>query len=243
MAAATVVQFEEPRLAKWLFASSKTAWFWLIARLWLGWEWLHAGWGKVLGGNITWKFWDWGKDTYSLTGDGNIGWIKSGTVVTADGSEVFRGLGDSVAGFAARAIESSQGPHPDVAYSWYVNFLEFVRDDFHPILGPMVAIGEFTIGLALILGAFTGIAAFLGAVLNFSFMFAGSGGANPGMVLVSLFVVLAWRNAGWYGLDRYLLPKLGVPWKEKPPASSLQPPGGEARLQAHPQPEEDTDFG
>ena len=165
MATATVVQFEEPRLAKWLFGSSKTAWFWLVARLWLGWEWLHAGWGKLFGGNITWKVWDWGKDAFSLTGDGNIGWIRSGTIVTGDGTEVVRGIGDSVAGFAARAIESSQGAHPDVAYSWYVNFLEFVRDDFHPILGPIVAIGEFTIGLALLLGAFTGIAAFLGAIL------------------------------------------------------------------------------
>jgi thiosulfate dehydrogenase [quinone] large subunit len=95
----------------------------------------------------------------------------------------------------------------------------------------MVAIGEFAIGIALIVGAFTGIAAFLGALLNFSFMFAGSGGANPGMVLVSLFLVLAWRNAGWYGLDRYLLPKLGVPWQAKPPLEA------EPRLQPQPQPD------
>jgi len=226
MAMAAVVQFEEPRWSKWLFGSSATAWVWLVARLWLGWEWLHAGWGKVFGGNITWKVWDWGTDAYSLTGDASIGWVRSGTIVTADGTEVFRGIGDSVAGFAARAIEASQGPHPDVAYSWYVNFLEFVRDDFHPVLGPMVAIGEFTIGICLILGAFTGIAAFLGALLNFSFMFAGSSGANPGMVLVSLFLVLAWRNAGWYGLDRYLLPKLGVPWKSGQPRRQPQPDMG-----------------
>jgi thiosulfate dehydrogenase [quinone] large subunit len=232
--AATVVRFEEPRWSKWLFGSSTTAWVWLVARLWLGWEWLHAGWRKVAGGNITWKVWDWGKDAYSLTGDGNIGWIRSGTIVTADGTEVVRGVGDNIAGFAAGAIEASQGPHPDVAYSWYVNFLEFVRDDFHPVLGPIVSLGEFTIGLALILGAFTGIAAFLGALLNFSFMFAGSAGANPGMVLVSLFLVLAWRNAGWYGLDRYLLPKFGVPWEKKPPATSLQPPaGGNAGMRQH----------
>jgi len=24
--------------------------------------------------------------------------------------------------------------------------------------------------------------------------------------------VLAWRNAGWIGLDRWLLPALGTPW-------------------------------
>jgi thiosulfate dehydrogenase [quinone] large subunit len=206
-----------------VFGSSRTAWIWLAARLWLGWEWLHAGWGKVLGGNITWKVWEWGSD-FALTGSRSIGWVRSGTIVTADGTEVYRGIGDSVAGFAARAIEGTEGSPPDVAYSWYVNFLEFVRDDFHPILGPLVAIGEFTIGIALIVGAFTGIAAFLGALLNFSFMFAGSSGANPGMVLVSLFLVLAWRNAGWYGLDRYLLPKLGVPWqRQRQPQPQPQP--------------------
>ena len=54
--------------------------------------------------------------------------------------------------------------------------------------------------------------AFLGAILNFSFVFAGSAGVNPAMILVSGMLILAWRNAGWYGLDRFVLPKLGTPW-------------------------------
>jgi thiosulfate dehydrogenase (quinone) large subunit len=54
------VYIEEPRFARWLFASSQAAWIWLIARLWLGWEWFQAGWTKVFGGNITWRFWNWG---------------------------------------------------------------------------------------------------------------------------------------------------------------------------------------
>jgi hypothetical protein len=24
--------------------------------------------------------------------------------------------------------------------------------------------------------------------------------------------IRVWRNAGWYGRDRFLLPKLGTPW-------------------------------
>jgi hypothetical protein len=59
------VYIEEPPFLKWLFGSSRAAWIWLVARLWLGWEWLQAGWSKVFGGNITWKFWDWGDSTYS----------------------------------------------------------------------------------------------------------------------------------------------------------------------------------
>lgn len=235
MTARQVVEFSEPPFSRWLFGSSTTAWLWLVARVWLGWEWFRAGWGKVFGGNITWKVWDWGKPEYYLFGDGNIGWIRSGTVVLADGTEVHRGIGAAVAGYADRAIGGPDGA-TDVAYSWYVWWLEFVRDTFHPVLGPMVAIGEFVIGLALILGAFTGIAAALGAILNFSFMFAGTGGANPGMVLVSIFIVMAWRNAGWYGLDRYLLPKLGVPWSTREEARSKEQG---ARVAQDPEPRSD----
>jgi thiosulfate dehydrogenase [quinone] large subunit len=198
------VYIEEPAAARWLFGSSTAAWIWLVARLWLGWEWFQSGWGKVFGGNITWRFWDWGDDAYSLTGDGNVGWVRS---------EGDTGVGDAVAGFAQGAIENAEGPHPDVAYSWYVTFLEWIRDTAHPVFGPMVAIGEIVIGLLLIVGLFTGIAAFLGAVLNFSFVFAGSAGVNPAMILVSGLLILAWRNAGWWGLDRWVLPALGTPWR------------------------------
>lgn len=206
--------FEEPPIARWLFASPQAAFVWLIARIWLGWEWLQAGWGKVFGGNITWRVWAWGQEEYALTGDANIGWVRSGTV---EGAEV--GVGDSVAGFASGAIQSAEGPHPDVAYGWYVNFLEYIRDTAHPWVGPSVAIGEVVIGVALILGAFVGIAAFLGATLNFSFVFAGSAGVNPAMILLSGLLILAWRNAGWYGLDRWILPALGTPWQSGSPPS------------------------
>ena len=41
------VYIEEPPFSRWLFGSSAAAWIWLVARLWLGYEWLHAGWEKV----------------------------------------------------------------------------------------------------------------------------------------------------------------------------------------------------
>lgn len=34
------------------FYSPKSAWFWLIVRVYLGWQWLEAGWGKLH--NSTW---------------------------------------------------------------------------------------------------------------------------------------------------------------------------------------------
>jgi hypothetical protein len=55
------------------------------------------------------------------------------------------------------------------------------------------------------------IAAFFGVFMNASFLFAGTAGANPLMALVAILLVLAWRVAGWWGLDRRILPAIGVP--------------------------------
>ena len=68
------------------------------------------------------------------------------------------------------------------------------------------------VGLGLLLGALTGIAAFFGATLNMSFLLAGSSSVNPVMFAFAIGLILAWKVAGYYGVDRYLLPRLGVPW-------------------------------
>lgn len=171
---------EESPLARRAFAGIE-GWpiVWLVARLWLGFGWLQAGWGKVTG----------------------EGWLDGGAALR---------------GFASGAVERSQGEHPAVAYDWYVVVLEFIRDSAHPWLAPIVAVGQVVIGIALILGAFVGIAALLGLVLNFSFVLAGSAGVNPVFMIVGLFLLLAWRNAGYLGLDRWLLPAVGTPWVRPP---------------------------
>jgi thiosulfate dehydrogenase [quinone] large subunit len=32
------------------------------------------------------------------------------------------------------------------------------------------------------------------------------------MIIISTLLILAWRNAGYIGLDRWALPALGTPW-------------------------------
>jgi thiosulfate dehydrogenase [quinone] large subunit len=81
--------------------------------------------------------------------------------------------GAALKGFAAGAIAASRQPeHPQVAYGWWVSFLHWVADNA-VWLGKLVAFGEVVIGVALILGLFTGIFAFGGLVLNFSYVFSG----------------------------------------------------------------------
>jgi thiosulfate dehydrogenase (quinone) large subunit len=74
-------------------------------------------------------------------------------------------------------------------------------------------VGEVLIGIALIAGLFVGIAAFFGAFMNWNFMLAGSASTNPVLMVAAIFLVLAWKTAGYWGLDRYALPIVGTPWQ------------------------------
>jgi thiosulfate dehydrogenase [quinone] large subunit len=90
---------------------------------------------------------------------------------------------------------------------------------------PLVAYGEFLVGVGLIVGAFVGIAAFFGAFLNWNFLMAGAASTNGMLFALAIVLILAWKVAGWYGLDRFLLPILGTPWKwttEQAPPSRPQ---------------------
>ena len=41
------VLVSDPPIAKSLFGSTRWAWIWLLMRLYLGYQWLTAGWGKL----------------------------------------------------------------------------------------------------------------------------------------------------------------------------------------------------
>jgi thiosulfate dehydrogenase [quinone] large subunit len=128
----------------------------------------------------------------------------------AEGGWVGEGAGGAVQGFAQGAIAQTTGEHPQVT-QWYASFLENVVVPNAALFSYLVILGETLVGLALVLGAFTGIAAFFGVFMNASFLFAGTAGANPLMALVAVLLILAWRVAGWWGLDRWILPAIGVP--------------------------------
>jgi thiosulfate dehydrogenase (quinone) large subunit len=72
----------------------------------------------------------------------------------------------------------------------------------------MIPLGEFLVGLGLILGALTTAAIFFGLMMNFMFMFAGTVSTNPWYTLLGMVILVAGANAGRFGLDRYVLPYL-----------------------------------
>ncbi|HVH32395.1 MAG TPA: DoxX family protein [bacterium] len=123
--------------------------------------------------------------------------------------------GVALKGFWEHAIAVPAAPaRPMISFEWYRSFLQYLLSiGAYSWFGKLVAYGELLVGIALVLGAFVGIAAFFGGVMNWNFMMAGSASTNPLLFVAAILVILAWRVAGYYGLDRVLLPALGTPWR------------------------------
>lgn len=130
----------------------------------------------------------------------------------------WRDTGEALRGFWQNAVAIPETGRPPIAYDWYRGFIQSLLDSgAYTWFSKLIMIGETAVGIALILGAFTGIAAFFGAFMNFNFLLAGSASTNPLLFLGGLSLMLAWKTAGWIGLDRFLLPLIGVPWIREEP--------------------------
>ena len=172
------ITVSDPPWAADLLGSTRWAWLWLVVRLYVGYAWLSAGWGKV----------------------GNPAWGETGAYLRT---------------FWERAVQVPAPPaRPPIAFDWYRAFIQALLDGGHYTwMAKLIVAGEIVIGVLLILGAFTGIAAFLGGFMNWNFMMAGTASINPVLFTLSILLILAWKTAGWWGLDRWLLPLLGTPWQ------------------------------
>lgn len=149
-------------------------------------------------------------------------WITSGW--SKVGNPAWTQTGEALKGFWERAITIPEPPaRPAIAFDWYRGFIQALLEGGHYTwFAKLVVAGELLVGIALILGAFVGIAAFFGALMNWNFMMAGSASVNPVLFTLSILLILAWKTAGWWGLDRWLLPKLGTPWR---PGLLFEPEG------------------
>jgi thiosulfate dehydrogenase [quinone] large subunit len=167
----------EPEFVNRLFNTTRFAWLWAVLRIYVGYQWVDAGWHKVTG----------------------QGWTDGGSALK---------------GFWAGAIKVPQTGKPPITYDWYRVFLQFLLNHgTYTWFGKVVAYSELFIGICLIIGLLTGFAAFGGALMNFNFMLAGSASTNPVLFFIAVLLILAWKAAGYLGVDRYLLPRIGTPWR------------------------------
>ncbi|SCW51298.1 thiosulfate dehydrogenase [quinone] large subunit [Paenibacillus tianmuensis] len=93
----------------------------------------------------------------------------------------------------------------------YPTFTAFLQNFALPnakLINFLIPLGEFLVGLGLILGTLTTAAAFFGLMMNFMFLFAGTVSTNPWLVLLGFIVLAAGANAGKFGGDYYVLPYL-----------------------------------
>jgi thiosulfate dehydrogenase [quinone] large subunit len=169
---------KETPISHFLFNNTKVAWLWLVVRLYVGYEWLFAGWEKVT----------------------NPAWTGSGA-------------GTALSGFLQGSLGKATGAHPDVQ-GWYADFLQNVVMTHASTWSYVISYGELLVGIAVILGIFTGIAAFFGLFMNLNYLLAGTVSINPILFTLSIGLILAWKVAGYIGFDHWLLPHLGTPWEK-----------------------------
>src|SRR5512141_1235544 len=140
-------------------------------------------------------------------------WLDAGLHKLSDPGWVQGGA--SLLGYWTKAVAIPEAPaRPAITYDWYRDFLNLlISNHAEGWFALLVTFGEIAVGLALIFGALTCVAAFFGALMNVSYLLAGSTSSNPVLFTLAIGVVLAWKVAGYIGLDRYLLPRLGTPWR------------------------------
>jgi thiosulfate dehydrogenase [quinone] large subunit len=138
-------------------------------------------------------------------------WLESGWgKVTGTG---WLDGGSSLERYWTNAVSIPEQGRPPISFEWYRDFIQILIDnEAWTWFAPLIAFGEVAVGLGLIFGCLTGVAAFFGALMNISFLLAGSASTNPVMFTLAVGIILAWRVAGYYGIDRWLLPVLGTPW-------------------------------
>lgn len=171
---------EESPFSYFLTADTRSSPIWFVLRIYLGWEWFMAGWEKIH--NPVWVGPDAGK---ALTG-----FIQGALHKTAE--------------FCTNPASC----HPDVQ-GWYASFLSSFVLPHVAVFSYMVSFGELLVGIALIVGFLVGISAFFGMFMNLNYMLAGTVSVNPIWFTLGIGLVVAWRVAGYWGADRYVLPLLG----------------------------------
>jgi thiosulfate dehydrogenase [quinone] large subunit len=111
------------------------------------------------------------------------------------------------------AVQVLAEGRPPIAFAWYREFLQSMIDaQVYTWFARVIAVSEVLIGVALIIGIFVGLTAFFAGFMNWNFIMAGSASVNGVFFGLAVLLVLAWKIAGYIGLDYFLLPRVGDLW-------------------------------
>ncbi|MCU1492771.1 MAG: hypothetical protein JWO62_535 [Acidimicrobiaceae bacterium] len=123
-----------------------------------------------------------------------IMWIQAGVAKLwgAENPAFLHNNGAGVAGFAA---------HGTPAYSWWGSLLHGFVVPNSGWIGILVAVAEFLIGVALVLGLFTRVAALGSLALLFTYVMSGTASVCAFYALFAIVIVATWRTSTWLGVD------------------------------------------
>ena len=145
-------------------------------------------------------------------------WLQGGLAKLQNPAWVVNGK--ALQGFWTQAIVTQ--PRPIIAYEWYRLFIaSMLHSGAYFWFGKVIAVSETAVGIGLILGCLTGLAAFGGILMNVNYMLAGSASINPLLALIEVPIMLAWKVAGWWGVDRFLLGPILRPTRASAPRRSV----------------------
>jgi thiosulfate dehydrogenase [quinone] large subunit len=123
-----------------------------------------------------------------------IMWIQAGwdKLFGAENPYFLHNNGAGVAGFAA---------HGTPAYSWWGSFLHSFVVPNAGWIGILIAVAEFAIGVALVAGLFTRIAALGSLALLFTYVMSGTASVCAWYALFAIVILTMWRTSSWIGID------------------------------------------
>ncbi len=124
-------------------------------------------------------------------------WVQAGAAKLwgAENPAFLHHNGAGVAGFAAHGV---------AAYTWWASFLHsFVVPNAAPI-GVFIAVAEFAIGIALVLGLLTPLASLASLALLFTYVMSGTASVCAFYALFAIVILATWRTSSWLGVDGFV---------------------------------------
>ena len=123
-----------------------------------------------------------------------IMWIQAGVAKLwgAENPAFLHNNGAGVAGFASHGV---------AAYSWWGSFLHSFVVPNAGWIAILVAVCEFSIGVALSLGLFTRLAALGSLALLFTYVMSGTASVCAFYAFFAIVILATWRTSSWIGVD------------------------------------------